>query len=159
MFTDPCFSMNYSYYITSTYEFDSQKLELSFFDMLASMFSDQGPTALIENALNQKAFDHKLTKELGDSLSIACEYDELPKVLPVTEAGYDLTYRILVGMESSQEISIVAIEKSLFRVILHDKNPKNNINLFLYNSKHELIGQSEQDFDVKELLVRLGGDK
>ena len=77
---------------------------------------------------------------MGDSLLRTREFDEFPYSLPSTEAGFDLSYLVKVGMEPHSLIQIVAVESSILRVNLLTNNPKDNLNLFIYNSKNELIG-------------------
>ena len=47
---DPCFKLNYSYYITSIYDKDSK--QISFFDIIASMMGFKS------SAMSSKMFDH-----------------------------------------------------------------------------------------------------
>jgi hypothetical protein len=142
---DPCLTVNYSYYISTTYDEDLQKVD--FFDMLASIFG-----GFIPDSAKQREFDHYLNQELGEALT-ECSSDELPLALEGTESGYDLSYRVQIPKVSSQEIQIIVLEDSLLKVMTSTTNHKGNINMFLYrhNDDDQAIAISEPDFDYKTI--------
>lgn len=88
-----------------------------------------------------------------------CHYDELPKSMPETESGYDLAYTLPIPILQRQKLDILAPEDSILKVLIISKNPRDNINAFLYDSQGNLIANSLPDFTYKTLTASLKGQK
>lgn len=122
--------MTYSYYITSAINADSQQLEVDFFDIMNGVFG--GLEAQLETIIKQHEIDSTMRNEFADILSPTCRYEEIPKMLPISDSGFDITYNFMFSERSHDLIDLIVEEDSLFRIFIETPNPRNNLNVFLY---------------------------
>ncbi len=129
--SDPCLRLNYSYYLVSTNNIEAASMIFtSFFDMLASMISGS-----VEDKISQRKEDEVLIREIGDDAAnmISGGYQEIPERV---EGEGEWTWHIKVDEDAlSQTIDLIVSEEvSVVKLMVQTRNPRDNINAFLYDS-------------------------
>ncbi len=102
-----------------------------------------------------------MRNEFSDILSPTCRYEEIPKVLPTSETGYDLTYNFMFSERAHDLIDLIVEQDSLFRIYIEVPNPLNNLNVFLYQNSDmkSLLTYTQPSHNEKEFIVSLKAQK
>ena len=88
---------------------------------------------------------------------LKCRYDDFPSFIPSSEAGFDNTYTFKMSKKNFEVIDIVSTDDQLLRVFVNAKNPKNNVNIFLYQNgqMNNLLAYTENSKFNKNFLTSL----
>lgn len=126
--------------MTTAINSDSQSLSLTLGELFSSLFT--GTFTKIDEAIQQHEVDTTMRNEFSDLLSPTCNYEELPKSFPATETGFDITYNLMFQEKVFDVVDVLVEEDSVLKVFANVPNPKNNVNIFLYDKA-----------DMKNLIV------
>lgn len=55
----------------------------------------------------QHEIDNTMRNEFADIMSPTCRYEEIPKILPGSETGYDSTYNFMFSERSHDLIDLI----------------------------------------------------
>jgi hypothetical protein len=103
-----------------------------------------------------------LIREIGDDAAnmISAGYQEMPERV---EGEGEWTWHIRVDEDAlSQTVELIVPEEvSVVKLMVQTRNPRDNINAFLYDSLNhtQLLAWSEPDFDYKTLWVQINPSK
>jgi hypothetical protein len=58
-------------------------------------------------------------------------------MLPISKDGFDMAYSLIVQEKPHDTLDLVVESPSLLRISVHTKNPKNQVNVFLYATEKD----------------------
>ena len=88
---------------------------------------------------------------------LGCEFNDYPFAIRNSESTFDQTYSLKISKKNYEIIDIISTEKQMMRVYINVKNPKNNVNAFLYkdSTMKKQIGYTDSDKQAKNMLTVL----
>jgi len=116
-----CLKVDYKYLIATTLHQDSRAFQGA--DNLMNMLLSGG----VQKIMEQHDKDIQILSEIGNVANwlSSCIHDDLPSSLPISETGFDKTYKLKVQEKPADTLDIVIEQDSVLRVSIHSKNHKN----------------------------------
>ena len=149
----PCLKAQYTYFIGSMTS-DSHAVTMSFADLIYNLFTGELFSGLDKRS---SQYDQQIRGDLKGANFLKCRYDDYPTMIQSSEAGFDMTYALKMPKKNFEVIDIVASDDQLMRVFVNSNNPKNNINVFLYQNgqMNNLLAYTENSKFNKNFLTTL----
>ena len=89
----------------------------------------------VQKIMEQHDKNVEMLDEFGGDIAkvfTSCIHDDIPSSLPISESGFDKSYKLKVQEKPADTIEIVIEQDSLLRVSIHSKNHKNQVTAYLY---------------------------